>query len=96
VHSLRTVVLVAHQGCAYYRERLALPPELIEEQQKEDLLRAAQAVGELSSELQVYLFYVRRRKDKIFFEHLPLYGTTNGDGDGGSGGESGPPTGSRL
>ena len=46
VHDLHRVVLIAHEGCAYYRDRLAVPELLIAEQQRQDLEKAVRAVRE--------------------------------------------------
>lgn len=70
VHALKTVVLIAHQGCAYYRERLALPLDIIEEEQIKDLRLSAAALAQLGPELSYYAFFVRRRKAKLLFEHI--------------------------
>lgn len=71
-HSIQVVVLIAHQGCAYYRERLGLPAEMIEEQQLIDLQRAADAIMRLGPDLQLYSFYARKQKGKVLFEHVRL------------------------
>jgi hypothetical protein len=69
-HSIQVIVLIAHEGCAYYRERLGLPADMIEEQQLLDLQRATDAIARLGPELQLYSFYVRKRQGKVLFEHV--------------------------
>lgn len=69
-HNLQTVVLIAHEGCAYYRERLALPTSIIEEEQLIDLQRASEALARIGPELKYYKFLVRKRKGKLLFEHI--------------------------
>src|ERR1051325_8327358 len=41
VHKLKRVVLIAHQGCAFYGNRLALSEPRLELVQRADLVRAA-------------------------------------------------------
>jgi len=74
-HSVQVIVLIAHEGCAYYRERLALPADMIEEQQLLDLRRATDAITRLGPELQLYSFYARKRQGKVLFEHVRVYPT---------------------
>lgn len=69
-HNLQTVVLIAHDSCAYYRERLALPLSIIEEEQLLDLQRASEALARVGPELNFYKFFARRRKGKVLFEHI--------------------------
>jgi len=70
-HGLRTVVLIAHQDCAYYRERLALAPTQIEAEQLRDLDTAAACLTRMSPELEVKAFFARRALDRIRFEPRP-------------------------
>lgn len=71
-HCVQVIVLIAHEGCAYYRERLGLPADMIEEQQLLDLQRATDAIMRLGPELQLYSFYARKRQGKVLFEHVRL------------------------
>ena len=56
--------------CAYYRERLALPADMIEEQQLLDLKRASEAVARLGPELELHTFYARKLQGRVLFEHV--------------------------
>jgi hypothetical protein len=47
VHDVRTVVLIAHGGCAYYLKRLSIPPERTDAEQREDLQKASVTVQRL-------------------------------------------------
>lgn len=71
-HALRRVVLIAHEGCAYYRERLRIPPALVEEQQLKDLDLAAWAVRRMESALTIQAFFARVSKARISFEPATL------------------------
>ena len=47
VHDVKTVVLIAHAGCAYYLKRLAIPPDRVDAEQRADLVGAAATVSRL-------------------------------------------------
>jgi hypothetical protein len=68
VHDIKRVVLVAHQGCAFYSRRLRVPLERMEAEQLSDLTRAAQVVMGLGPALAVETFFARRVGDRISFE----------------------------
>lgn len=65
-HGLRKVVLVAHQGCGYYAQRLGLPAAGIEAEQRRDLEVAAAAVTRLG--LEPLAFFARRTPEGVRFE----------------------------
>jgi hypothetical protein len=69
VHGLERVILVAHENCAFYSQRLHISPLQIEAQQREDIMKAIQRVHALSHALVVSAFFARiRRDDTIEFE----------------------------
>jgi hypothetical protein len=68
VHGLERIVLIAHQGCAYYLQQLGLSPEQAELRQRADLAAAAGRVHEFVSQLQVDLFFARMTENRIIFE----------------------------
>jgi hypothetical protein len=71
VHGLQRVVLIAHQDCAYYTERLHVSPFQLETQQHEDLRTAVRRVRSFATGLQVDAFFARRHPDgAIRFEPL--------------------------
>jgi hypothetical protein len=73
VHDLERVVLIAHQGCAFYTERLRISPLQLETQQQEDMQKAVQLVRSIGPNLQVDAFFARKRRDlTIQFEALEL------------------------
>lgn len=59
-HQLRRVVLIAHEGCAFYTQRLRVSPLQLESQQREDLQKAVRRVRSLSSDLDVVAFFARK------------------------------------
>jgi hypothetical protein len=67
VHAVRTVVLIAHEGCAYYLRRLALAPENVEEEQRDDLNRATMAVSRLAPNAKVLRYFAHHSSDGISF-----------------------------
>src|SRR5262249_12215305 len=48
VHGLSRVVLIAHEGCAYYAQRLGIPAAAAPAAQREDLFRASRLVESLA------------------------------------------------
>ncbi len=59
VHGLNRIVLVAHDNCAFYSERLRVSPLQIESQQIEDLKKAIRRVRSISSQLEIQAFFAR-------------------------------------
>ncbi len=57
VHGLERVVLIAHQDCAFYTERLHVSPSQLESQQRDDLETAAERVRSFASSLLVEAYF---------------------------------------
>jgi hypothetical protein len=70
VHDVRTVVLIAHQGCAYYARRLSIGPETVEMEQRHDLAKAAAAIHRLIWQAEVRRYFARRTPDAMVFEEI--------------------------
>ena len=71
VHGLERVVLIAHEGCAFYSERLRISPLQLETQQRDDMRKAVQRVRTLSKTLTINAFFARKhRHDRIQFESV--------------------------
>jgi len=71
VHGIERVVLVAHQDCAFYTERLHVSALQMETQQREDMQTAVQRVRSFASGLHVEAFFARKCPDgTIRFESL--------------------------
>jgi hypothetical protein len=68
VHDIRSVVLVAHEGCAYYLRRLGLPVERAEPAQREDLTKASDAILKLAPGVSVTRYFARHAGTAIRFE----------------------------
>jgi hypothetical protein len=69
VHGLERVVLIAHEGCAFYTERLHVSRLQLESQQHEDIKKAVRRVRSIRSGLFVQAFFVRiARSGAVQFE----------------------------
>lgn len=68
VHGLQRVVLVAHEDCAFYTERLHVSPLQLETKQREDLAKAASRVRRMGHGLTVMTYFARKQGDRISFE----------------------------
>jgi carbonic anhydrase len=70
-HELRSVWLIAHQGCAFYREKYGnLRPEELRGRQIRDLLSARRKLQELQPRLEVHLIYASLEGDRVGFSDL--------------------------
>ena len=74
VHQLERVVLIAHQDCAFYTQRLKISPERLESQQRDDVQDAIERIRWFASELQVDAFFARKLADGVIrFESLKAW-----------------------
>lgn len=58
-HGLERVVLIAHENCAFYTQRLRISPLQLERQQRNDMKKAVQRVRGISRLLQIDAFFAR-------------------------------------
>ena len=72
VHELERIVLIAHEGCAFYAARLALPVAYLEAQQKIDLVKAAGFIRRITSLEAIEAYFARRDQSRVRFEPVPL------------------------
>ena len=72
VHGLERVVLIAHEGCAFYRDWLKIPPERILAQQTADLAAAKERIRHLGAALAVEAHFARRVDAAVHFSPIPL------------------------
>ncbi len=72
VHELERVVLIAHQGCGFYRAALQLPDGLLEGQQRTDLAAAARTVRQITGLEDVEGWFLRVTDTAVTFESVPL------------------------
>jgi len=66
-HGLTRVVLIAHEGCAFYKD-LWLGLRTMKEQQAVDLERAAAAIRSANPQVEVEVYFARRADGKVAFE----------------------------
>ncbi|MHB8899925.1 MAG: carbonic anhydrase [Thermoguttaceae bacterium] len=59
VHGLERVILIAHDNCAFYSERLSVSPYDLESRQREDMKKAIRRVRGLSENLAVSAYFAR-------------------------------------
>lgn len=71
-HEVQRVVLIAHQDCAYYAQRLKISPLVLERQQRDDLEKAAERVYRFGRYLRVDTYFARKRRQQIVFERLDV------------------------
>jgi hypothetical protein len=72
VHKLKRVVLISHQGCAFYGTRLGLSEPRLELVQKADLVRAAAFVHRVTGLAHIDAYFARLVEGKMKFEHVPV------------------------
>ena len=70
-HGLERVVLIGHEGCAFYTHRLYIAPADLMERQRVDLAKAAERVRSISPNLAVEAFMALQRQGRIVFEASP-------------------------
>jgi hypothetical protein len=66
VHEVQQVILIAHEPCAFYRERLGVPDVDQHDRQVEDLRAASRVVGRLAP-LTVDLYTARLVGERVHF-----------------------------
>ena len=72
-HGLERVVLIAHEDCAFYTDRLGVSPLQLESQQRDDLRKAIQRVRAIGERLTVSTFFARKHwNGKIRFEAVEV------------------------
>lgn len=72
VHKLNRVVLIAHQGCAFYASRLTLKEPRLELVQRADLVRAAAFVHRVTQLDRVEAYFARLVEGRVRFESVPV------------------------
>src|SRR6185369_346788 len=72
VHKLEKLVMIAHEGCAFYLDWLKVKPEEFAARQLEDVKRAATRVRQAQPTLKVDAYLARRRDTQVWFEPIPI------------------------
>jgi Putative carbonic anhydrase len=69
VHGLARIILIAHQDCAFYSQRLGISPLQLESQQREDLQKAIRRVRSIARQATIHGMFARKsRTGTIQFE----------------------------
>lgn len=71
-HGLERVVLIQHEGCAFYSHRLGVERERMVSLQRADLVRAAFQIRRVSARLQIEGYFARLDGDCLVFETVPI------------------------
>ena len=72
VHKLERLIMIAHEGCAFYLEWLKVKPEEFAARQLDDVKRAATRVRQSQPTLKVEAYLARRQDAQIWFEPIPI------------------------
>jgi hypothetical protein len=70
-HELDRVVLIAHQDCGYYK-RMRVRAKSLEDQQFEDLAKAAKRISEYVRGLEVEAYFARKVEGFVRFDVVPV------------------------
>ncbi len=71
-HGLTRVVLIQHDGCAFYKARLKVVERQIEHLQRADLVRAAYFIRHATGLERIDGYFARRADDAGVFERVEL------------------------
>jgi hypothetical protein len=72
VHGLNRVVLIAHQGCAFYSQRLHLPEAYLESQQKIDLVKSAGFIQRITGLQRIEAYFAKLDDTRVLFDPVVL------------------------
>lgn len=70
-HEIDRVILIAHQGCAYYGIKLGVPEATLRDRQESDLGRLANRILEVKPGLTVESYFAGVEGDRISFVAVP-------------------------
>jgi hypothetical protein len=72
MHALHRIVLIAHPDCGFYSKRLRLFGSEIEEQERRDIVTAAQRIRSLAPRLEIDGFVSRKLPAGMRFEAVKM------------------------
>lgn len=72
VHGLKRLVLIAHQGCAFYAARLELKEPRLELVQRADLVRAAAFAHSVTGLDTIEAYFARLVEGRVTFEQVDV------------------------
>jgi hypothetical protein len=70
VHGLERVVLIAHQGCAFYSDWLKVPEDELERRQIEDVAKAVARIRQAHPTLAIESYFLRRSETQMWFDPI--------------------------
>jgi hypothetical protein len=79
VHEIERLVLIAHEGCAFYTQWLNISPLTLREQQRGDLIKAARRLERFGRGLHVEAWFAHKHGDRILFEPVDWSAPRPGD-----------------
>lgn len=71
-HGLERVVLIQHEDCAFYKARLAVREQSLQQLQKADLVRAAHMIRNVVNIDGVEGYFAKRTESGVLFEAIKL------------------------
>lgn len=71
-HGLERVVLIQHEGCAFYARRLGVEPQRMAALQRADLVRAAFQIRRVSSEVEIQAYFATRGERGIMLAPVDI------------------------
>ncbi|MBK7404922.1 MAG: hypothetical protein IPJ41_09885 [Phycisphaerales bacterium] len=71
-HGLERVVLIQHEGCAFYARRLGVEPQRMAALQRADLVRAAFQIRRVSSDVEILAYFAMNVRGGVQFEPVPI------------------------
>lgn len=71
-HKLERLVLIQHEGCAYYSHRVGVGPEQVIALQRADLVRVAFQIRRVSANLKIEGYFARLDGERLVFEAVAL------------------------
>lgn len=71
-HKLTQIVLIQHQGCAFYKQRLTVREQSVEQLQQADLARAAYVIRHATGLAAIDGYFARNTSEGISFENVSL------------------------
>ena len=71
-HDLGRLVLIAHEDCVFYLERLSVPPAEVTKRQRADLGKAAARLWRIRPSLSVEAYLAWKRSGMVEFEPVAI------------------------
>ena len=71
-HSLKRLIMVAHDDCGFYQQGLQMDAEQMEVQQISDLTEAVERVRQAAPQVEVMCYIACRSGDDVTFEPLEM------------------------